>query len=277
MKAKQALEAACTLLENAGVPSAQHDARQLLSHVLQTSPMAMAAGEMDLTAEQIQQFDAVVGRRCAREPLQYILGEAWFMGYRFQVAPGVLIPRFDTEVVCQAALKDLPQNARVLDLCTGSGALAVAIYKERPDCTVHASDLSEQALHFARLNAQANHAAVTFFAGDFFAPIKERYHLVVCNPPYIPAGDMATLQKEVQQEPALALDGGADGLTFYRRLLAEAPHHLFSGGRVVLELGDGQAEAVRALAAAHFTNITVEADLGGLPRALTAHLKEEQA
>lgn len=277
MTTRELLKKGAERLRCAGIGEAQHDALALLSSLMRQPALELSARPCEAGQHEIQRYDALVARREAREPLQYILSEAWFMGYRFQVGEGVLIPRADTETVCLCALEALPENARVLDLCTGSGALAVAIKKERPGCCVYASDISPVALSYARKNADANKADITFFEGDFFAPVVGSFDLIVCNPPYIPGGELSALQEEVKWEPALALDGGADGLSFYRRFLAEAPPHLTPRGVFVLELGDGEESAVRALAEADFTDLSVFHDLSGLPRALRGVLKEERA
>lgn len=274
MTVSRALREGAARLRLAGVDSSAHDARALLAHVLAREPLSLSLVDGPLSPGDEARYLALLARRAQREPLQYILGEAWFMGCRFGVGPGVLIPRCDTETVCMAALERLGPAARVLDLCTGSGALAVAIKKHRPLCAVCAGDISPLALSYARKNAWDNGAEITFYQGDFFAPAEGLFDLIVCNPPYIPSGDMPALQKEVTREPRLALDGGADGLAFYRRFLGEAPRHLVPRGVVVLELGDGQAQAVSALAAAAFDGIDIINDLAGLPRALRAALKE---
>ncbi len=258
------------------VPSARHDARVLLSHVLGEEPLTLAAQNPEIPLDSLSEYERLLARRALREPLQYILGEAWFMGLRFLARPGVLIVRNDTETVCLAALDALKQNARVLDLCTGSGALAVALKVIRPDCEVCAADISPDAIQLARDNAKLHDVDITFYEGDFLAPVRGAFDLIVVNPPYIPTGDLSSLQEEVKKEPTLALDGGEDGLRFYRRLFIEAPRYLNPGGRVVCELGDGESAQVESLAARHFTGVTVRADLGGSPRALSAILKEDQ-
>lgn len=277
MTTRDLMRAGTERLLAAGIDEAYHDARALLAFVFNRPAMELSALPLDAPAADAGRYDALIERRSKREPLQYILSEAWFMGYRFQVGEGVLIPRADTETVCLCALEGLCGSERVLDLCTGSGALAVSIKKEKPGCAVCAADISPLALSFARRNADANKADITFYEGDFFAPVEGTFDLIVCNPPYIPKGDLATLQEEVKQEPMLALDGGDDGLTFYRRFLSEAPRYLRPRGAFVLELGDGEEEAVRALAAPHFEGFTVFHDLGGLPRALRGTLKEDKA
>ena len=191
------------------------------------------------------------------------------MGLCLRCAPGVLIPRFDTEILCREALARMRGEARVLDLCTGSGALAVAIAHARPQARVFAGDISPDAIKLARENAARCDVRVDVRPGDLFAPFAcERFDVIVSNPPYIPAGELPGLQAEVQREPALALDGGPDGLDFYRRIAAEAPAHLTPGGWLLLEIGSDQAAAVTVLLARDFDIISVYGDLNGLDRAV---------
>ena len=199
------------------------------------------------------------------------------MGFSFQVDERVLIPRADTESVCEAALALIHPGQRALDLCTGSGAIAIAIKKLCPGAEVTASDLSADALALAKENAPALQAEIRFLEGDLFAPVAgERFHLIVSNPPYIPLGEGPWLQAEVQREPNMALFAGQDGLDFYRRIAKEAPAHLFPGGHLVLEIGDDQFPAVSALLAPAFTDIRLIHDLGGRPRGIAAHWEGEE-
>lgn len=265
---RQALRQAAARLENAGVPDAMHDAALLLSHLLGEPPLNLRADAGRPLPEGAEtDYEALIHRRETREPLQYITGQAWFMGLPLQTAPGVLIPRFDTEALCQRALARVPSKGRVLDLCTGSGALAVAIAHARPGARMLAGDISPEALALTRRNAAACGAAVEARQGDLFAPFAgEAFDAIVSNPPYIPAGELPTLQAEVRREPALALDGGADGLDFYRRIAAEAPAFLSHGGWLLLEIGSSQAAAVTALLRDDFEEIAVYQDLNGLDR-----------
>lgn len=231
-------------------------------------------GERALTPDQSARLEGMLARRLDGEPLQYILGNQPFMGLDFKVDSRVLIPRQDTETLCEAALEALDgmESPEVLDLCTGSGALAVSIKRLCPKARVCASDLSLDALTLARENARALGAAVEFFQGDLFAPLKGRtFDLIVTNPPYIPSGDLSALQKEVQQEPRMALDGGADGLDFYRRIALEAPSHLKTAGLLMAEVGVLQAQAVGALfGAALGGSVRVIRDLCGIERVVCA-------
>lgn len=270
MTLRAALKQAENRLRSAGVPDARHDSRALLSFVIGQDAVSMMLSGGALSEKQADAFFELIERRAARTPLQYLTGEACFMGLTLKVNEGVLIPRFDTESVCEAALDGLPRGARVLDLCTGSGALAVAVKKLRPDCDVTATDLSAAALSVARENAERNGAAVAFLLGDLWAGAEGPFDLVVSNPPYIPTAELDTLQEEVRREPALALDGGADGFTVYRRIVAEAPRYLKESGRLVLEAGDGQADRLLSLCRQHFDEAEVRRDLSGGERAVIA-------
>ena len=272
---REALRQAAARLEAAGVPEAPNDAALLLSHVTGEPPLNLRAdGGRPLGLEAAAAFDALVARRETREPLQYILGEAPFMGLMLGTAPGVLIPRFDTAALCQQALARMTGRERVLDLCTGTGALAVAIGHRFPGARVFAGDISPQAISLARENAARCGVSLDARLGDLFAPFAgETFDVIVSNPPYIPTGDLAGLQAEVKKEPALALDGGPDGLALYRRIAAEAPAHLARGGWLLLEIGSDQAAEVGGLLAADFEQISVYADLNGLDRVVAGRKK----
>lgn len=201
---------------------------------------------------EAEKAERVAEARQKGEPLQYLLGKAPFYGYDFDVDERVLIPRFDTEILAEAAVKFIRENcsgkrARVLELCTGSGALAIVIAKET-GAEVAATDVSADALEVARANALKHGAEITFLEGDLFAEAEGVFDLIVVNPPYIPTAELPTLASEVKDhEPLLALDGGEDGLDFYRRIAAAYDGYLAEGGALMLEVGAGQAEAVKAM------------------------------
>lgn len=213
------------------------------------------------------------------EPLAYILGEQAFFGEVYSVSPGVLIPRFDTERVVEAVISLLPRGGRFADLCTGSGCVAVSTLCHRPDVSAEAFDISETALACAKRNAERNGVAdrLTVTRGDvldrrFYD--REPFDLAVSNPPYIATEVLDTLDKSVSSEPRLALDGGPDGLTFYRALLAGAERLVKPGGYLVLEIGFDQADALRELAARLLPGRAVEIrrDWGGNDRAAVLKL-----
>ena len=273
---RETLRAAAARLTAAGVPEPMNDAALLLSHATGEPPLNLRADAgRELPQGTLAAYESLIARRESREPLQYITGEAPFMGLMLRAAPGVLIPRFDTEALCQQAMARMTGAERVLDLCTGTGALAVAIGCRFPGAEVLAGDLSGQAVALARENAARLGARVTVRQGDLFAPFAgERFDLIVSNPPYIPTAALAALQEEVKREPVLALDGGADGLDLYRRIAAEAPGHLTPGGWLLLEIGSDQAAAVRALLQKDFERIEVYGDLNGLDRVVAGRRRD---
>ena len=249
MTIREALAQAAARLETAGVPDARLDAELLLARVLREDRLRMRLdGQRTLGDAQRSEYDALIARRQTREPLQYIEGEAAFMGLTFRVAPGVLIPRQDTEILCEEALLRMKPGTRVLDVGTGSGALAVSLARLGRDAQVTAVDVSDAALAIARDNARRLGAQVRFVKSDCFAALAgERFDLIVSNPPYISREEMETLMPEVQREPELALAGGEHGLDFYRRIAREAPAHLLPGGCLLFEIGWRQRDAVSAL------------------------------
>ena len=273
---REALKRGEQLLSGAGVPDAKTDAALLLAFVTGEGQLPLRADAGRTLPRQAEEaFEGLLRRRARREPLQYITGEAPFMGLVLRAAPGALIPRFDTETLCQQALARMGKEARVLDLCTGSGALAVAIACHAPGARVFAGDVSPQALALAGENARRCGAEVDCRLGDLFAPFMgEAFDIIVSNPPYIPSAEIALLQEEVRREPALALDGGAEGLDFYRRIAREAPGHLRAGGHLLLEVGSGQAPAVAAMLAPRFADVCVYEDLNGLPRVVAGRIRE---
>ncbi len=253
MTIREAMKRAAQRLQAAGVPNADYDAAAMLAHVLGEDMLMMRFnGHRPLPPEKAEAYEAILARREAREPMQYILGETDFMGQTFHVEPGVLIPRPDTEILCEEALRRLSPGMRVLDIGTGSGALAVSIKKLAPDCDVTAVDVSDAALHIARGNAARNGAQVRFVKSDCFAALAgETFDVIVSNPPYIDREDMAGLMPEVKREPELALFGGEDGLDFYRRISREAGAYLAEGGALLFEIGWKQKDDVSALLLQH--------------------------
>ena len=276
MRVRECLRQARLRLEEAYVPDPAIDAAWLMGKVLGLSRLeTLARGDSRLDDEQQAAFEALLSRRLLREPLQYILGETDFMGRRFLARPGVLIPRNDTETLARRALECLPAGGRALDLCTGSGILAVTLALDAPGAAVDAADLSPEALSLARDNAALHGADVNFLEGDLFAPCAGKvYDMICCNPPYIKSGELPGLQAELRFEPDMALDGGPDGFLFYRRLAEEAPCCLIPGGRLLLEVGDGQAQEVSRMLEYSFEDIRVYDDMAGLARVVSARRKD---
>ena len=224
----------------------------------------------------VPELEAAVARRLTHEPLQYILGEWEFMGCLFSVNPDCLIPRPDTEILVETAIRVLPPNAHVVDLCTGSGCIAVSTLVHRPDVTADALELYPRTLALATENAARNQVSERFnpVEADLLDGGKERlmpyapYDAILSNPPYIPTADIRDLSPEVHKEPMAALDGGTDGLTFYRAILRDYAPMVKPGGYILLEMGYDQATALQELAAAYLPHANVEIlrDLGGNDR-----------
>ena len=245
------------------------DAQLLLAAILDRPRAWLLAHDDDcISAEAETRWQALLARRVAGEPLAYLLGEKEFHGLTLEVSSAVLVPRPDTETLVEWALELLPTDAAatVVDLGTGSGAIALALARSRPLACITAVDASDAALDVARRNGQRHGLAVRWLVGDWFAGLgEERFRLIVSNPPYIAEGDphLAALQ----HEPIGALCSGADGLEALRRIVAAAPPHLEPGGWLLLEHGHDQAEAVRALLVqAGLSDPQTRRDLAGVPR-----------
>lgn len=258
----------------AGIAGARLEAQLLLAHVLQCTRMQLyTAFDKPLAEGELAGYRALIKRRLGGEPVAYLLGEHEFWGIPLHVDPSVLVPRPDTETVIEVARATRADRAapcRVLDLCTGSGAIALALAKELPAATVIATDVSAEAVAIAKRNVERAGLGerVEVRQGDLFAPVAgETFDLIASNPPYIATAVIDTLSAEVKREPRLALDGGADGLSFYDRICAEAVVHLAPGGALVVEHGFDQADTVRArFERAGFTGVTLVHDLGKQPR-----------
>ncbi len=246
---REALKSAEAKLASSGVPDAAGDARRLLAEILSASPLQLfLQTERELTGEEQARLNVCVNRRAAREPLQWILGSTGFMGLDFEVNAHVLVPRPDTEILVEEAMRRIPRGARVLDLGTGSGCIAVSLAVLRPDLQVSAVDLSGEALRVAQRNAGANGARVRFLQGDWFEPVAgESFEAILSNPPYIARAEQPDLMPEVQQEPELALFADHDGLACYEKIVKEAPVHLEKDGLLLFEIGYRQKDAVCAL------------------------------
>lgn len=271
---RQVLKEAADALQGVGIADPLVDASLLLSHVTGRAPLMLRADSFsELPDDQLTAFRQLLTRRLAHEPLQYILGSVEFMDLTLAVSPDALIPRYDTEILCEEALRRVKGGMRVLDLCTGTGAIALTV-KKHADCQVFASDISDKALALAQKNAQKNALTVDFRLGDLLAPFEnETFDMIISNPPYISAADMLTLSPEVLNEPHLALEGGEDGLVFYRRIVADAPAHLTPGGWLLFEIGCDQGAAVARLMEKDFTDIQVIKDLNSLNRVVLGKLK----
>ncbi len=273
MTPRQLLRQTASAFRQAGIPDPEVDASLILSYVTGREPLDLRLDTTTLLSEDLmQQFQQLAAQRLTRRPLQYLLGRQSFLGRDFFVNESVLIPRPETELLAEKAnqaLKHLSGHPAALDLCCGSGVLAVSMALDVPNSAVTAVDLSADALAVAMHNAEQLHADVHFLQGDLFSPVQDmRFDVIVSNPPYIPSEECRTLQAEVMQEPMLALDGGKDGLDFYRRIAHEAADHLLPGGALLLEVGDGEANKVAAMLAGY--TVQIHEDYQHIPRMIEA-------
>jgi len=244
-------------LTNKGVDSPRLQAELLLAHVLQLPRMKLYLNfERELSDNELTSVRELVRRRGQREPLQHIIGSTSFCGLEIAVSRGVLIPRPETELLAELGWEFLKKHAKsettALDFGTGSGCIAIALAVKCPAAKVVALDASEEALVVAEKNAERNgvRSRVDFLQSDGFAMLssENKFDLIISNPPYIPRAEIETLEPEVRDfDPHAALDGGADGLDYYRRLAVEAPAFLRPNGRIMLEFGDGQAGDIKGI------------------------------
>ncbi len=272
---REMLRAAKARLERASVAIPDHDAAMLLAHVLDEDMLMMKFNShRQLGEEDAQAFEALLARREKREPLQYIIGKTDFMGLTFAVSPHVLVPRADTEILCEEAIRRLGEKGgRVLDIGTGSGALAVSIAKLCESAQVTAVDISPDALAVAKSNAERNGAHVRFLLSDCFSAVRgEEFDMIVSNPPYISDEEMKELSPEVLSEPHLALRADHNGLAFYERISREAKDYLTPGGTLLFEIGWQQKDAVSALLREHIGKPFAMKDYGDNWRVVGANL-----
>lgn len=265
----------CARLHEAGVPDPETDAQILIEDALGISPAAlMLRRSEDFASARLEE---TVARREKREPLQYILGKWSFMGFDFEVSPDCLIPRADTELLCEAALRALPKGGVFADLCTGSGCIALSILKLRADLCAIAVDISPAALAVARKNAEMLGVLdrVTFLLHDVTEPLPGDavFDLIVTNPPYVPTADTKALEPELYHEPMLALDGGEDGMDLIRPMLCHLPERVKRGGKILIEFGYQSGAVIAALAEGakadgRITKYAIRRDLSGNDRRL---------
>lgn len=266
-----------SILKEAEIKEAELEAFYIIEAVMNLSRSMFFLKKRDEVSEQdINKCLAIAQKRSQHMPLQYILGNQEFMGLQFKVTPDVLIPRQDTEGLVEEVLKLVKPGMKVLDMCTGSGCIAVSIAKFAQNVQVSAVDISPKALEVARENAAANQVQINFIESDMFTEIREKYDMIISNPPYIKSQVVTTLMPEVRDyEPHLALDGKEDGLFFYRKLANESGNFLTPGGMLCLEIGyDQGAEVAQLLQQQGFTQVRVEQDLCGLDRNVYGKLPE---
>ena len=261
-------------LKDCGVREAELDARLLLEYVCKTDRNTLLAHpERAVSEEERDRFLALIARREKREPLQYITGEREFMGLNFETSPETLIPRQDTECLVEEAMKELHDGMEILDLCCGTGCILLSLLNYSNDCRGFGVDINENAVALARKNAENLGIEARFAVSDLFEAVNGKYDLITSNPPYIPTQVIVTLDPEVKSyEPMAALDGGEDGLTFYRIIAAQAKNYLKRGGMIFLEIGYDQGESVSKLLIENgYKNVKVVKDLAGLDRVVSAY------
>lgn len=276
----QALRASVQALREAGIDDAAVDARHLMAHALEVGrDRLILMGPEAMPAAAMARLEQALTRRIAREPVARIVGERIFWGRAFSVTPDVLDPRADTETLIAAAL-DGAAPTRLLDLGTGSGAIALTLLAEWPQARAVATDISPAALQVAALNAQALGVTdrLELIRSDWCAAVTDRFDLIVSNPPYIAAAEMEGLAPEVLlHDPAIALSPGGDGLSAYRHIAAQAPAHLAPAGRVIVEIGWTQGAAVSAVfAQAGWRDLRVIPDMEGRDRVVLAQNPADQ-
>ena len=283
MTIAEAIQKAAGRLAAHKVPDARRDAELLLCHALGKDRAWLLIHMQDHLDDQGRRvYERDIDRRSVREPLQYITGIQEFWGLPFKVTPAVLIPRPETELVVESAIKAAARSAApvIIDLCTGSGCIAISLAKELPRARIFATDRSEDALEIARQNARQNSVAerVRFLAGDLFGPLEEMdlrmgVDIIVTNPPYIRSEELPTLQPEVRDfEPEMALIAGAVGTEIAERIIITAHNYLRSGGSLIMEMGMGQTDAIRKIIADtnRYRKPEVLKDLAGIERVITA-------
>ena len=263
-----------------GVDAPRLTAEVLLAHALSCDRVRLYLDfDKPLGDTELAAYRELVRRRADGEPTAYLTGTREFYGHAFAVDRRVLVPRPETELVVEAALAALPEGGRALDLCTGSGAIAVSVALGRPGARVVATDVSEEALAVARDNAARLGAVVEFATGDLWAAVHAdaRFDVIASNPPYVPTRELAGLSREVRREPCIALDGGEDGLAVLRRVVAGAPARLVPGGTLVVEMHESHRDVLPGLCLdAGFADARARDDLAGLPRYVVAHMAGER-
>lgn len=262
-------------LKEAEIGEAQLDARLLLEEVCGTDHNTLLChGDREVSEAEEEQYRKALEQRAVHVPLQHLLGYQDFMGLRFQVNEYVLIPRQDTEILVEEAMRYLHDGMRILDLCTGSGCILLSLLHYSNDCEGVGVDISQEALQVAAQNAELLGIKADFLKSDLYEKVTGKFDLLVSNPPYIERKVIPTLMEEVREyDPYIALDGGEDGLDFYRRIIGGAQDYLKRGGQILMEIGSGQAKAVsELLREAGFKEIDICRDFAGLDRVVSGRL-----
>ena len=288
MRALEALTSLYASLRNLGLDDVGRESEILITEGLKLERVSLYRENPELSPSQMDTLSGILMRRGKREPLQYILGHVDFYGIDIRVGTGVLIPRPETEFLVEASIKSAfsqksttGEPVHILDLCTGSGCVALAIGKHLPSAVVYATDISDKALSYAYENRKRNGIGnVTFLKGDLYEPVDgQEFDLIVSNPPYVKSNDMNLLQPEIiDWEPREALDGGKDGMVFYRRILPLAGRCLKEGGAIFLEIGQGGAyEVIEIAVSSGFSCEHIIRDYAGIQRVLSFRMRKRSA
>lgn len=269
MKYGQMFEFGEAALRAAGIPEASLNARLLLEWICKTGRHdLLAKKDQERSDKEFEEYKACIKRRKMREPLQHITGEQEFMGLTFSVNENVLIPRQDTEILVEEAMRYLHDGMDLLDLCTGSGCILLSLLHYSNDCRGTGVDLSEKALEKAQENAERLDVEAQFIQSNLFEAVRGSFDMIVSNPPYIRTEEIKGLMPEVRDfEPTMALDGSADGLSFYRRIVNQSRDFLRSGGYLFLEIGyDQSGDVMDMMKQAGYEEVSCVRDLAGLDR-----------
>lgn len=281
MNIDETLKSGIEILKRNNIDNAIFKARILLKEILCISKEElMIYGNKEMSEENIKKFQESIKKICENIPLQYITHHQEFFGYDFYVDENVLIPQPDTEILVEECIKISTKldklcktNIKILDLCTGSGAIAISLAKNIEYSSIVASDISEKALEVAKKNSIINDVKIEFIYSDLYENIKGKFNIIVSNPPYIKTKVIETLSEEVKNEPYLALDGGEDGLMFYKRIIKESKEKLKENGYLLLEIGfDQKQEVIDILKENNYKNIYSKKDLGNNDRIVVAQI-----
>ena len=279
MNYREAYEYGVAHLTEAEIAEANLDARLLLEFVCGTNRNDLYVhGDREMEHDEFERYLLLIKERQKHVPLQHLTGEQDFMGLTFKVNEHVLIPRQDTEVLVEEVLLHLHDGMRILDMCTGSGCILLSLLRYSNDCEGVGADVSEDALAVANRNREQLGIDAKFIKSNLFENVEGKFDIIVSNPPYIESKVVETLMEEVKDyEPHLALDGGADGLDFYREITTEAKKYLCRGGMLFFEIGYNQAQAVSSLLKeAGYVEVEVKKDLAGLDRVVCGVFVEER-
>lgn len=282
MKVREALIEGTNILAAKGIANPALDSQIILGYALKKDRVYLLThDDIMLSSEQVDTFNKLLKLRCRRIPIAYIIGEKEFYGIKLNVKPGVLIPRPETEFAVEETLNAILdiRKPKVADICCGSGAISAAVAANNQNVKIYASDISDISCEITRINVNSYNLQdrIFVFKGDLLEPFKENnirdFDVIVSNPPYIPENELANLPPDVKNEPESALNGGLDGLMFYRKIAFEAPRFLKAKGKIIFEIGWNQAEAVKEILLANgFTAISVVKDYAGFDRVISGSL-----